>query len=128
PGSALARQAGRASGVYTSALLKADKPFTHVSARWLADAPDGLQLAVRASSDGQSWTNWQTLARETHTKTASGELFGVPVSVGRASVVQLRLSLDRAHGDPVLRSAGLTLLNAKDGPPQTPAVAAPDVA
>ena len=124
-GAGLSLRAGRATGSYTSAVLRADKPFTHVSARWLADGPDGVSIAVRTSNDGNAWSNWQTLARETHTKTASGEDFGVPVSAGRASVFQVRISFDRATGGTALRSATITLLNAKDAPPR-PGVDVPE--
>src|SRR5581483_8892654 len=123
-GAALALRAGRTTGQYTSSVLRAGKPFTHVSVRWLADGP-GIAIAVRTSSDGTTWSNWQTLARETHMKTATGEDFGVPVSAGRASAFQVRILFDRGAGGTVLRSATVTLLNARDAPPK-PAADVPD--
>lgn len=57
PGAALLQQIG--SG-YLSPATAAPRPFTHVMIRWDATMPlsSSLALELRASSDGQTWTDW----------------------------------------------------------------------
>src|SRR5438874_6651263 len=78
--------AGRATGFYTSPVLAAKGPFTHIGTRWLADAPDALELQVRWSMSGASWSPWEPVRVETHGRAGAGQTYGVPVRVEQASL------------------------------------------
>lgn len=52
---------------YLSPVTEAANPFTHMMLRWaVVQPPDAtLTLSVRASADGQAWTDWGTVVEDT---------------------------------------------------------------
>ncbi|MCG8346745.1 MAG: DUF3999 family protein [Chloroflexales bacterium] len=63
PGDAVLQTIGSA---YLSPVTEAANPFTHMMLRWEVVQPPGaeLDLSVRASADGQAWTDWGTVAED----------------------------------------------------------------
>lgn len=105
--------AGRGAGRYTSPLLGASRPFTHIGLHWsggaIASAPE---FEVRVQR-GPTWSGWEPVLVEAHRREGVAETFGALVSVDRATRVQFRAAL--SEGAP-LQSVTATLLNAVDGP------------
>src|SRR5215212_3150850 len=92
PGGDLTLTPGRRTGLYTSGVLRAKDPFTHIGLRWAAVLPLAVDISVRASSDGVTWTDWRTVRMEHHDKSVAKETFATPVNVGRATMLQVRVA------------------------------------
>src|SRR3954469_15675469 len=72
---------GRRTGLYTSGVLRAKEPFTHAGLRWAATQPLAIDVSLRASSDGTTWTDWRTVHIEHNDKSATRETYASPVNV-----------------------------------------------
>jgi hypothetical protein len=57
-----ARPLATSDGGYLSPTMAAPRPFTHLMLRWEAvtPVPEQVFIEIRASLDGQSWTDWGT--------------------------------------------------------------------
>lgn len=115
---ALALASAALAGAYTSPPFAATQRFMALGSNWLADLPTGtsLSLALRASEDGQTWSDWQTvelLDAERDGGPPYGELVFV---VGR--YIQYRVALQRADlaQEPLLHSLTITYIDTVGGP------------
>lgn len=109
---------GRRTGLYTSGVLRAKDPFTHVGLRWRATSPLAIDVSLRASSDGSTWTDWRTVHIEHNDKSVTKETFASPVNVGRATQLQIRVAFDASRGSAVVSLITAALLNATDAAPR----------
>ncbi len=115
-------------GDYVSAPTTPNNPFSHIMIRYEASVPAGatLQLFVRASLDGISWSDWG----EVHPSDELWEesdgpdvVWGELIEVGAlAQQWQLRATFIPAEGGalPVLRQVDVSTVDALTGP-QNPA-------
>ena len=95
--------AERPGASYTTSVLQATFPCTHVGVHWRTDGGDrsGLRVELRASRDGQNWSAWRPVMPEAHgpdrdARAGALETFGVLVGVRLATWLQARLIFDRA--------------------------------
>jgi hypothetical protein len=109
---------GRRTGLYTSGVLRAKAPFTHAGLRWAATEPLAIDVSLRASNDGAAWTDWRTVHIEHNDKSATRETFATPVSVGRATFLQIRIAFDASRGNARVSLVVAALLNATDATPR----------
>jgi hypothetical protein len=114
----LALSPGRRTGLYTSWALRASQPFTHAGLRWTATQPLAVDVSVRASNDGTTWTDWRTVHIEHNDKSLLRQTFATPVNVGRATFLQIRIAFDASRGNPSVSIVTAALLNAVDAVPR----------
>jgi hypothetical protein len=84
------------SGTYRSAVFAADQQFESVEVSWIADVPEGssVEFLVRTSSDGDSWTDWEHLHRDTHIEPhPDGREYAMPHISGPKHYTQYELNL-----------------------------------
>lgn len=113
---------GRRTGLWTSRVLQARAPFTHVGLRWRSTERLAIDVSLRASSDARTWTDWRLVHIEHNDKSLLAQTYASPVNVGRATYLQMRIAFDSARGDPHVDEITATLLNATDAAPRpTPA-------
>jgi hypothetical protein len=104
-------------GEYTSPVLTARTPFTHVGLHWLAESADGLSFEVRTSVDGRAWSDWDPVLIESHTRgDGSRDTFGALISADRATRLQFRAIFAAGARPTLLENTTATLINSKDGP------------
>ena len=83
-------------GAYVSPPLRLDLAATTLAAHWQRNAPGGpdVTVAVRASPDATTWTDWYELEAEGGTTDERAvTVFGSPVAVDQARYAQYRVSL-----------------------------------
>ena len=108
-------------GIYTSPIRRASGSFDAVGSRWEADVPSAsaLSFEVRASGDGESWSEWTEVLLDADATFESGEGFqGGLVFVALSRSVQYRalLSTTDAAEVPVLEEITLFLISTQPGP------------
>jgi hypothetical protein len=84
------------TGSYRSAVFASDQQFESVEVNWLADVPEGagIELMVRTSTDGEDWTGWVHLHRDTHIDPhPDGRMYAMPHISGPRNYVQYELHL-----------------------------------
>ena len=87
--------AGKATGVFTSAVGTAAFPFNAVVAHWSADVPPNAQLAVavRVSADGVVWSFWYNIVEVERGQ--DGRLYGGNIIMTEGGrYLQYRLTLE----------------------------------
>ncbi|MCM8747592.1 N-acetylmuramoyl-L-alanine amidase [Thermomicrobiaceae bacterium CFH 74404] len=94
------------SGTYTSPPFTTPNPFNSIEVSWKASVPPGgnLALAVRASPDGQRWSDWIFLRPDPHVDPlpSDGRLHAAPVLLEPSTIVQYRVQLEPGlDGSPV---------------------------
>jgi hypothetical protein len=105
-------------GVYTSAVKLADFDFNAVGLQWRAHLPPdtGLQVSIRASTDGIAWLPWQEVVEPER----EGNHFYAftPLIVDRGQNIQYRLTLTTQHPNltPRLEDITLTYIDSTPGP------------
>ncbi|MFQ6058226.1 MAG: SpoIID/LytB domain-containing protein [Anaerolineae bacterium] len=133
---------GRATGVYTSAVLQADLPFMAVGSRWQADLPPGTRLHLelrasddkrsrsfvslpafspdlrdRLSEDGSAWSQWVTVppadAQRWRREDDWGDLVFL---VGQYLQYRITLSAETPGAAPSLDGLTLITIDARPGP------------
>ena len=122
---------------FLSPVTAAPRPFTHMLLRWEAAQPvsSTLQLELRASLDGELWTNWGPVPENPDLWMGEDgpEVFwSQEIYAGEgARFWQLRATLAPAPDGalPVLRRVEVNTVDARFGPPApTPDLLAPDAA
>jgi len=109
---------------FVSPVLESDIPFNALESRWDAAIPPSatLDLAVRTSSDGTTWSGWEHLHADSHARSADdtatfGDLIiGVPARFAQYAV---RTTAAPTGEFPALRSLELTAVNTLTPPPDT---------
>ncbi|HXH22956.1 MAG TPA: peptidoglycan recognition family protein [Dehalococcoidia bacterium] len=104
------------SGVFESAVVAAEMPFTHAGLHWRGAfaGPDASAFEVRTSADGVTWGSWRRLVIEAHPEdTPRGETFFALVAAPRHRFLQFRATLSGAQR---VERVTATLLNTADGP------------
>lgn len=100
---------------FTSAVLAASFPFSHLGLHWVARTPAGtaLTFAVRTSADGVTWTHWQAVHQErTAGESPAGDAFGSLLAGHGARFVQYRTVFHTAGGrSPELRQVTATVID-----------------
>jgi len=94
------------TGTYTSPPFTTPTPFNSIEVSWKASVPPGgnLALAVRASPDGQRWSDWIFLRPDPHVDPlpSDGRLHAAPVLLEPSTIVQYRVQLEPGlDGSPV---------------------------
>ncbi len=110
---------GRHAGHVLSPVLKSDILFDYVGLFWSGLYPEdsSVTFLVRTSTDGRSWSPWETV----HVEMSPGpraqyDTYGALVWADRANYVQFLGEMRGAGKKPELHRVGLTLLNTYDGP------------
>lgn len=115
---ALTLQAGREAGTYTSTPLQAPLEFMAVGVNWYAQAPGGadVSLAVRTSTDGQTWTPWRAVTPDEDMDV--GPVESSDLIFGEGRFLQYRATLRTgAHAEqPVLENVRFACMDTSDGP------------
>ena len=112
-------ESGRHAGHVLSPVLKSDILFDYVGLFWSGLYPEDSSLAfwVRTSTDGRSWSPWETVHVEMPPgPRAQHDTYGALVWTDRANYVQFLGEMQGAGKKPELHRVGLTLLNLYDGP------------
>lgn len=113
-------------GAYLSPISEAPRPFTHLLLRWDATLPLSatLQLEVRASLDGEAWTDWGAVP-ENHDlwmpEDGPERFWGQELYAGEgARFWQVRATLLPAPDGalPTLRQINVFTVDARFGPPE----------
>jgi hypothetical protein len=84
------------SGTYRSAVFAAEQKFESVEVSWLADVPEGaaVEFLVRTSVDGDNWTDWVHLHRDSHIEPhPDGRVYAMPHISGPSNYAQYELQL-----------------------------------
>ena len=110
---------GHHAGHVLSPVLRSDLLFDYVGLFWSGLYPEDSSVAfrVRTSTDGRSWSPWETV----HVEIPAGpraqyDTYGALVWADRANYVQFLAEMRGAGKNPELHRVGLTLLNPYDGP------------
>ncbi|MFQ5945180.1 MAG: N-acetylmuramoyl-L-alanine amidase [Anaerolineae bacterium] len=108
-------------GMYTSPTRRSSRSFDAIGSRWEADVPStsSLTLELRASADGESWTEWTEILLDADATLESGQGFqGGLVFVAPARSVQYRALFSTTDGSevPVLEEVTLFLISTQPGP------------
>jgi hypothetical protein len=120
--------AGAGAAVLESPPHAADFPFMAVAARWDGTEPAGaaVELAVRTSRDGVSWSAWTPLSEDdTDARSAAADgAHWTRLLVARGRYLRLRVVLSATDDAvPVLGGVTLHYLNSDAGPVAPPAAA-----
>ncbi len=110
---------GRHAGHVLSPVLKSDILFDYVGLFWSGLYPEDSSVAfwVRTSTDGRSWSSWETVHVEMPPgPQAQYDTYGALVWADRANYVQFLAEMRGSGKKPELHRVGLTLLNPYDGP------------
>ncbi len=110
---------GRSKGQLLSPVLESDMLFDYVGLFWSGLYPEDSSVAfwVRTSTDGRSWSSWETVHVEMPPgPRAQYDTYGALVWADRANYVQFLAEMRGAGKKPELHGVGLTLLNPYDGP------------
>ncbi len=120
-----------AFGMFSSEVMRLDEPFSQLRAEWQANMPEGtrLELDLRASPDGENWTLWEVLERNSETaffSTGRAYLYAqyrVRLFTSEAGVSPafkgLKLEANRRNLDNLVRPNALNIMANADNPPPT---------
>jgi hypothetical protein len=115
----------QSSRTFVSAVQQSPGRFNMVAMHWVADLPAGTSIAVevRASQDGQQWSNWSIVgheieAREARENASTFETFTDAIELSRASVMQYRITLTSSDPQvsPMVQRVTATQIDALDAP------------
>lgn len=115
----------QSSRTFVSDVQRTPGRFNMVGMHWVADVPLGTTLAVevRSSQDGVTWSRWAEVGhvmegREDRANANAAETFADGVEVGRASVMQYRLTLTTSDPavSPMVQRVSATQVDALDAP------------
>ncbi|MDP2727235.1 MAG: N-acetylmuramoyl-L-alanine amidase [Dehalococcoidia bacterium] len=109
-------------GLYNSPVYQADFPFNAVAISWRAQTPPGGQiyLEVRASPDGQEWSEWFQ-AESLDGYAPDGGEYNSQLIVARGSYLQYSATLYTADPElsPSLGEVKITYIDSSQGPAVT---------
>lgn len=116
---ALALEAGRGSGSYTSPEVGPSFTFVALGAWWHATVPSGASISweVRTRGEDGSWSAWRTLEVEEEDGRPRTTVGSEPV-LGVANALQYRVTLraDAAGMGPVLENVSWACMDTRAGP------------
>ena len=109
---------------FVSPVLTSDFPFNALESQWDATVPPfaNLDLAVRTSVDGATWSAWQHLHADSHARSAADTAtFGDLIIGEAAQYAQYAVNVvaSPAGETPTLRSFVLTAVNTLTPPAET---------
>ncbi len=111
---------GERQGSFISVVKETPFPFNAIGSHWVArfHSATDLQLEVRSSEDGVSWSDWWELELDEDLSGESGENWGQLLIVPPSKFLQYRLSLstDDASVSPALEEITLLYINSQEGP------------
>jgi hypothetical protein len=111
---------------YESPVRDMGHSFMAVGAGWRAEPDAGVQLEIRCSDDGQTWTPWQPLTRDDGGRDGTADsLTYSELFFGSGRFLQTRVTLQRGTDANVatLKALKITAIDASSGP-ASPALAA----
>ncbi|HLE02726.1 MAG TPA: hypothetical protein VI877_04455, partial [Dehalococcoidia bacterium] len=107
-------------GTYLSPVYQADFPFNAVGLAWTAETPPGsrIELEVRASPDGQDWSEWFEVEPLDGFSSETGEHRSQLIVAG-GNFLQYRATLYAEAEElvPVLSGVKITYIDSSQGPP-----------
>jgi hypothetical protein len=107
------------AAVFTSVVMSATFPFTHVGLHWAATVPPaaGCEVSVRTSIDGAAWSPWRRVYVEAVPReTPAGEYFGSLVHARNARFVQYRIALTAGVAVPVVERVTASVIASQAAP------------
>jgi hypothetical protein len=113
------------SRIFVSDVQSVPGRFNMAAMHWIADLPSGTTIAVevRSSQDGTQWSGWSMVgheieARDRRETVSSYETFTDAIELGRASVMQYRITLTTSNPDvsPTVHRVTATQIDALDAP------------
>ena len=111
---------GEHQGAFISTVKETPFPFNAIGSHWVVHLPSvtDLQLAVRSSEDGGSWSDWWEVGLDEDISGESGENWGELLIVPPSRFLQYRLSLSTDDGSvsPALEEITLVYINSQEGP------------
>lgn len=111
---------GEGQGSFTSVVKETPFSFNAIGSHWVAQLPSAtdLQLEVRSSEDGGSWSDWQEVGLDDDISGESEENWGELLIVPPSRFLQYRLSLstDDTSISPVLEEITLLYIDSQEGP------------
>jgi hypothetical protein len=115
--------AERESGSFTSRTVEAPIPFNAVVPQWTGTNPLAIELQMRTSLDGRTWSDWSHSHAhadwmEPDAPEVAGEMVLVTAPEERHEFVQFQILFEPEEGEelPALRELRLTFIDSTAGP------------
>jgi len=116
---------GSTWGIYNSPIYQADFSFNAVALSWNAQVPEGSQivLEIRASPDGQQWSEWFVADDSKEEQSANGSEYHSQLIVATGRYVRYSATLYAANPDlsPTLSDVRVLYIDSSQGPSVTKA-------